>query len=81
MRRLYKSDAVGTFEGKSVFTVLCLIILCMTLATANIVPSYGAVKIKDGEYAVERDWCKPGEEKKMIESYLIPEEGGGEENV
>ena len=35
----------------------------------------------DGEYAVERDWCKPGEEKKMIESYLNPEEGGGEENA
>lgn len=35
----------------------------------------------DGEYAVERDWCKPGEEKEMIELYLNPEEEGGEENA
>lgn len=37
--------------------------------------------IVNEEYAAERDWCKPGEEKKMIESYLNPEEEGGEEDV
>lgn len=37
--------------------------------------------VVDEEYATEYDWCKPGEEKKMIESYLNPEEEGGEEDA